>query len=39
MSLERDEKKKLLGRQNKVAKWFNYFQKNPEATTIKKLFF
>ena len=40
------EKKKLLGRHNKVAKWlFNYFFKNTEAATshlccsIKNLFF
>ena len=27
MCLKRVEKKKLLGRHNKVAKWFNYSQK------------
>ena len=34
MCLKRAEKKKLLVRHNKVAKWFNYFQKNTEAARL-----
>ena len=34
MCLKRHEKKKLLVRHDKVAKWlFNYFKKNIEAAT------
>ena len=34
MYLKRVEKKKILRRHNKVAKWrFNYFNKNTEAAT------
>ena len=37
MCLKRSENKKLLGRHNKVAKWFYYFKKNTEVATCDVL--